>query len=67
MDFRLDCARVVRADLKSIIISSKYGEICDFWNSDFGWFPTEMELVRVQENFIKNSIIKTLKRILEFF
>jgi hypothetical protein len=47
MDFRLECARVVLADLKSIIISSKYGEFSDFWNSDFGWTPTVVDLVEV--------------------
>jgi hypothetical protein len=25
--------------------SSKYGEFCDFWNSDFGWTPTMVDLV----------------------
>jgi hypothetical protein len=47
MDFRLESARVVLADPKSIIISSKYGEFCDFWNSDFGWTPTLVNLVEV--------------------
>jgi hypothetical protein len=38
MDFRLESSRVVLAAPKSIIIS-------DFWNSDFGWSPTVVDLV----------------------
>jgi hypothetical protein len=47
MDSRLESARVVLADPKSNIISSKYGEFCDFWNSDFGWTPTVVDLVGI--------------------
>jgi hypothetical protein len=28
-----------------IILSD--GEFCDFWNSDFGWTPTEVDLVGI--------------------
>jgi hypothetical protein len=48
MDFELDSARVALAGPKSIIISSKYGEFGDFWNSDFGWTPTVLNLVGVR-------------------
>jgi hypothetical protein len=47
MDFRLECARAVHADPKSIIISSKYDEFCDFWKFDFGWTSTVVDLVGV--------------------
>jgi hypothetical protein len=51
MDFRLKSARVVLllvlVDSKSIIISSKYGEFCDFLNSDFGWTPNVVDLAGV--------------------
>jgi hypothetical protein len=52
MDFKLESARVVLADSKSIIISSKFGEFCDFWNSDFGWTQTVADLVGVHPNNI---------------
>jgi hypothetical protein len=39
MDFSFESAGVVLADPKSITISSKYGEFCEFWNSHFGWTP----------------------------
>jgi hypothetical protein len=44
IDFSLKSAR---ADPKSIMISSKYGEFFEFWNSDFGWTPIVMDLVGV--------------------
>jgi hypothetical protein len=50
MDFSLESAKVVLTEPKSIIISSKFGEIfefCDFWNLDFGWTPTVVDLVGV--------------------
>jgi hypothetical protein len=45
MDVRLKSFRLV--DPKSIIISSKYGEFCDFFNSGFRCTPTEVDLAGV--------------------
>jgi hypothetical protein len=61
VDCRLNSARVVFAEPKSIIISSKYGEFCDFLNSDFGWTPTVVNLVVVHPKNIYIAVLQFSK------
>jgi hypothetical protein len=60
MDFRLENVRLVLDNPKSINISFKYGEFCDFWNSDFGWTPTVVDLVEVDPNFFYCALLSEL-------